>query len=107
MLRYVKPAVPRTRRIAGLVSPSQGYGFVSSFDAPSWWAKWPVDQMDDKPGFTTLSLERLVPVGSDHYSYLVHLCRDPAATAPSAPPESEDDRERIGEADRAAGDPAP
>jgi endonuclease/exonuclease/phosphatase (EEP) superfamily protein YafD len=96
-------AVQRTRRVAGLVSPRQGYGYVYSFDAHSWWAKWPLDQIDTKPGFTTLSLERLAPVGSDHYPYLVSLCRDPDVTAPAAVPESEDDSARIAEADRAAG----
>ena len=99
-------AVRRTRRIAGLVSPRQGYGYVYSFDAHSWWAKWPLDQIDYKPGFTALSLERLAPVGSDHYPYLVHLCRDPGVNAPAAA-EREDDRARVDEANRAAGASVP
>ena len=92
-------AVRRTRRIAGLVSPRQGYGYVYSFDAQSWWAKWPLDQIDYKPGFTALSLERLAPIGSDHYPYLVHLCRDPGVATQVPIPESEDDRARVDEAD--------
>ncbi|WP_237479344.1 endonuclease/exonuclease/phosphatase family protein [Lichenibacterium dinghuense] len=95
-------AVQRTRRIAGRVSPRQGHGYVYSFDAKSWWAKWPFDQIDYKPGFTALSLDRLAPIGSDHYPYVVRLCRDPFVTAPAAVPEGEDDRERVDEADRAA-----
>jgi endonuclease/exonuclease/phosphatase (EEP) superfamily protein YafD len=95
-------AVQRTRRIAGLVSPRQGYGYVYSFDAQSWWAKWPLDQIDTKPGFTALSLRRLPYMGSDHYPYVVRLCRDPGVVAPPAAPESEDDRARVDEADRAA-----
>ena len=96
-------AVRRTRRIAGLVSPRQGYGYVYSFDAHSWWAKWPLDQIDYTPGFTPLSLDRLAPIGSDHYPYLVHLCRDPGVKAPAPGPESEDDLERVDAANRAAG----
>ncbi|WP_237478379.1 endonuclease/exonuclease/phosphatase family protein [Lichenibacterium dinghuense] len=95
-------AVQRTRRVAGLVSPRQGYGYVYSFDAHSWWAKWPLDQIDYKPGFTALSLERLPYIGSDHYPYVVRLCRDPAVEPPPAAPESTDDRARVDEADRAA-----
>lgn len=100
-------AVQRTRRIAGLVSPRRGYGYVYTFDAQSWWAKWPLDQIDYKPGFTALSLRRLAPIGSDHYPYLVHLCRDPEVKTPAAPSESEDDRRRIDEANQAAGASAP
>ena len=100
-------AVQRTRRIAGLVSPRRGHGYVYSFDAQSWWAKWPLDQIDTKPGFTALSLQRLAPIGSDHYPYLVHLCRDPGVKAPAAATEREDDRERVDEADRAAGQSSP
>ena len=100
-------AVQRTRRIAGLVSPRRGYGYVYSFDAQSWWAKWPLDQIDYKPGFRALSLERLGPVGSDHYPYLVHLCRDPDAKAPAAALENEDDRARVDEAAAAAGASVP
>lgn len=100
-------AVRRTRRVAGLVSPRQGYGYVYSFDAHSWWAKWPLDQIDYKPGFKALSLQRLPHIGSDHYPYVVRLCRDPAVKPPPAAAESDDDRARIDEANRAAKDGAP
>ena len=100
-------AVQRTRRIAGLVSPRRGYGYVYSFDAQSWWAKWPLDQIDYKPGFTALSLERLAPVGSDHYPYVVRLCRAPGAKAPAATPEGDDDRARVNETNVAVGATAP
>ena len=97
-------AVSRLRRIAGLVSPRQGRGYVYTFDATSWWMKWPLDQIDYRPGFTPVSVERLAPFGSDHYPYLVRLCRDAGAPPPAAPPPvSTDDRDRMAEADRAVG----
>ena len=99
-------AVERLRRISGLLDPRRGRGFVYSFEARSWWAKWPLDQVFHGPAFALVSLTRLDPIGSDHYPILVRLCHDPAAPPLSAPPESDGDRDRIGEADRAAG-PAP
>ena len=99
-------AVERLRRISGLLDPRRGRGFVYSFEAGSWWAKWPLDQVFHGPAFSLVSLARLDPIGSDHYPILVRLCHDPAAPPLSAPPESDGDRDRIGEADRAAG-PAP
>ena len=99
-------AVERLRRISGLLDPRRGRGFVHSFDARSWWAKWPLDQVFHGPAFSLLSLARLAPIGSDHDPVLARLCHDPDARPLSAPPESDDDRDRIGEADRAAG-PAP
>ena len=99
-------AVERLRRISGLLDPRRGRGFVYSFEAGSWWAKWPLDQIFHGPAFSLVSLARLDPIGSDHYPVLARLCHDPDARPLSAPPESDDDRDRIGQADRAAG-PAP
>ena len=96
-------AVERLRRISGLLDPRRGRGFVYSFEARSWWAKWPLDQLFHGPAFALVSLARLEPIGSDHYPVVARFCHDPGVRPLSPPPESDDDRDRIGEADRAAG----
>ena len=94
--------IERMRRVAGLIDPRRGYGYVYTFNATIWWAKWPLDQIFFKPGFAVISLERLGADGSDHYPFVVRLCRDVDRATLAAPAESEDDRETIEAANRAA-----
>jgi len=68
-------AVKRMRQIANLHEPRRGYGYVSTFNANSWWMSWPLDHVFHEPGFATLSLERLSSFGSDHYPFLGRFCR--------------------------------
>ena len=88
-------AVERMRRIAGLVDPRRGYGYVASWNAKRWWAKWPLDNIFDRGGFGVLSLERLDAFGSDHYPYTVRLCRETSSPSEKPAPVGEDDREAI------------
>ena len=84
-------AVDRLRRIAGLIDPRRGYGYVATFNAKSWWEKWPLDQIFHSTGFTTLSLKSLGAFGSDHYPFVVELCRTPnAGGQPPQPVENDD-----------------
>lgn len=75
----------RMRRIAGLIDPRRGYGYLPTYSAKSWWRAWPLDQIFHQAGFATLSLQRLPAFGSDHYPYLARLCRL-AGGAGEAPP---------------------
>lgn len=68
-------AVERMRRIGALADPRRGYGYVPTFSATSWWQSWPLDHVFHEAGFATMSLSRLGFFGSDHYPYLVRLCR--------------------------------
>ena len=84
-------AVDRLRRIAGLIDPRRGYGYVATFNAKSWWEKWPLDQIFHSTGFTTLSLKSLGAFGSDHYPFVVELCRTlNAGGQPPQPVENDD-----------------
>lgn len=96
-------AVERMRRIAGIVDPRRGYGYVASWNAKRWWAKWPLDNIFDRGGFGVLSLERLAPFGSDHYPYVVRLCRDTPSIPEKPAPLGEDDRDAINAAFEATG----
>ncbi len=91
-------AVERMQIVAGLVDPREGYGYVPTYDALSWWMAWPLDQVFYQPGFATVSLERLDNFGSDHYAYLVRLCRVPSGQSPAPPapdPEAVETAEQI------------
>ena len=93
--------VERMRRVGGLIAPRQGYGYVATYDAGSWWRRWPLDLVFHEAGFATLSLERLDAFGSDHHPFVAHLCRiDGAGEVP--PPLREGDLETAREAIAAA-----
>lgn len=98
--------IERMRRIAGLIDPRHGYGYVPTYSAKSWWQAWPLDQVFHEAGFSTMSLERLEPFGSDHYPYIARLCRT-AAPGGEAPPELRDDDLREAERTIAAATGAP
>ena len=77
-------AVGRSRRIARLIDPRRGYGYVPTFNAKLWFESWPLDHVFHEGGFATVSLKRLGAFGSDHYPYVVRLCRTDEGEAPLA-----------------------
>ena len=88
-------AVERTQRLAGLIDPRRSYGYVATWNATSTWMRWPLDHIFHEGGFATLSAERLDAFGSDHFPYLVRLCRE-AGEGGKHPPQ-----ERTGDVDAA------
>lgn len=79
-------AVARVRTLSGLIDPRRGYGYVATWNANSFWMRWPLDHIFHEGGFATLAIERLDAFGSDHFPHLVRLCRLPGkhgATPPS------------------------
>ncbi|TXM95097.1 endonuclease/exonuclease/phosphatase family protein [Methylobacterium sp. WL116] len=79
-------AVERMARLSGLIDPRRGYGYVATWNAHSSWLRWPLDHVFHEGGFATVSIERLDAFGSDHFPYLVRLCRQDAQGA-KAPPQ--------------------
>ena len=47
--------------------PRVGRGMIPSFDATSWWMRFPIDQLYITDGLGLISFSRLGPVGSDHF----------------------------------------
>ncbi|SEV97861.1 Uncharacterized conserved protein YafD, endonuclease/exonuclease/phosphatase (EEP) superfamily [Cognatiyoonia koreensis] len=47
--------------------PRVGRGMIPSFDATSWWMRFPIDQLYLTEGLDLISFSRLDPVGSDHF----------------------------------------
>lgn len=74
------------QRIARLIDPRVGYGYVPTYDAKSWWMSWPLDHIFHETGFATVSLTRGDAFGSDHYPFMAQLCRVPPERS-EAPPE--------------------
>ena len=68
-------AVTHMREIGRLVDPRAGYGFLPTYDAQSWWMRWPLDHVFYEAGFDALELIRGEAFGSDHFPYVARLCR--------------------------------
>lgn len=47
--------------------PRVGRGMIPSFDATSWWMRFPIDQLYLTDGLGLVSFGRLDAVGSDHF----------------------------------------
>ena len=59
----------------GLIDPRRDRGYVATWNAHSSLWRWPLDHVFHEGGFATVSIERLDAFGSDHFPYLVRLCR--------------------------------
>lgn len=72
------------QRVGHLIDPRDAYGFIPSYDARSWWMRWPLDHVLASPALEITGFERLPDIGSDHYPVLAHLClRDAGRDAPA------------------------
>ena len=65
------------QRISGLMDPRLGRGLYNSFNARSRIMRWPLDHIFFDPDFRLCRLERLDPIGSDHFPMLVELSCEP------------------------------
>ena len=54
-----------------------GRGFYNTFNAESWWKRWPLDHVFVTDEFRVHRLERLPEVDSDHYPLYVELAIAP------------------------------
>lgn len=88
----------RALRLGRLADPRVGRGFMASFDAESWWMRWPLDHVLLQPELALAAYEVLPGFGSDHFPVLAEICRtEVAAPAPLAAATPED----LAEAERA------
>ena len=51
----------------GYRDPRIGRGILPSFDANSWWMRFPIDQLYLTEGLDLIAMDRLEYVGSDHF----------------------------------------
>lgn len=57
----------RFREYGDFHDPRVGRGMLASFDATSWWMRFPIDQLYLTDGLNLISFDRLEHIGSDHY----------------------------------------
>ncbi|KFB11422.1 endonuclease/exonuclease/phosphatase family protein [Nitratireductor basaltis] len=84
--------VERLQRVGRFMDPRQRFGYMATYDANSWWMRWPLDQVLHQGALATLSYEVLPSFGSDHYPIKITLCASPSDQEP--PPMEEDDLQR-------------
>ncbi|SFI12373.1 endonuclease/exonuclease/phosphatase family protein [Albimonas pacifica] len=76
-------SMERAQRIGALLDPRDALGFKPTYDATSWWMRWPLDQVLHQSGARTVAFTVLPGFGSDHYPVLAELCLDEAERTPS------------------------
>jgi endonuclease/exonuclease/phosphatase (EEP) superfamily protein YafD len=74
-------------RISGLLDPRVGRGFYNSFNANNPLFRYPLDHVFHSTHFKLVRLERLPPIGSDHFPILIELQYEPAAENEQEEPE--------------------
>ncbi|MDU9006956.1 endonuclease/exonuclease/phosphatase family protein [Sedimentitalea todarodis] len=57
----------RFKEYGGFKDPRMGRGMLPSFDAKSWWMRFPIDQLYLTDRLALISFDRLSAVGSDHF----------------------------------------
>lgn len=83
-------------RLSGLLDPRVGRGFFNSFSAKNALFRYPLDHVFHSTHFKLVRLQRLGPIGSDHFPILVELQYEPEADA-----EQEETREHPSDRERA------
>ncbi len=63
----------RFEALSGLKDLRRGRGMYNTFDAHSWFMRWPLDYIYVSREFKVRKLERLPAFGSDHYPYFAEL----------------------------------
>ena len=61
------------QRVSALLDPRIGRGLYSTFHAENPLLRWPLDHVFHSDHFKLVSLDRLQPVGSDHFPIFAHL----------------------------------
>ncbi len=64
----------RAMRLGRLIDPRAGRGPAPTFDAQSWWMRWPLDQVLWQAGPSLIGYEVLPEIGSDHFPFRTDLC---------------------------------
>ncbi|MBT8362745.1 MAG: endonuclease [Desulfobacterales bacterium] len=69
------------RKISGLLDPRVGRGMFNTFHVDYPLLRWPLDHLFHSQHFTVRDIQRLPPIGSDHYALLTRLSITPARGA--------------------------
>jgi endonuclease/exonuclease/phosphatase (EEP) superfamily protein YafD len=69
------------RKLSGLLDPRVGRGMYNTFHADYPLLRWPLDHLFHSHHFTLESIQRLPPIGSDHFALLTRLNYTPGQGA--------------------------
>lgn len=75
------------REVSGLLDPRAGRGFYSTFDATSWFMRYPLDYVFSSDDFRVAEMEVLPSIGSDHFPLWIQLSHEPAAEPTQSAPD--------------------
>jgi endonuclease/exonuclease/phosphatase (EEP) superfamily protein YafD len=81
-------------RLSQLLDPRIGRGFYNSYSAKNPFARFPLDHIFHSNHFKLIHLERLPPIGSDHFPIFAHLLYAPEAKAEQEPAKKESGDEK-------------
>lgn len=79
-------------RLSGLLDPRAGRGFYNSYNAKNPLFRYPLDHVFHSSHFKLVRIERLPPIGSDHFPILIEL-----QYVPTAHDEQDDSHKRPGD----------
>lgn len=90
------------QKISNLLDPRIGRGLYNSFHADYWFLRFPLDHVFHSNHFRLEKLERMPPVGSDHFPIFISLCLEKTAELTQEEPAA--DSEEKHEADETIND---
>ncbi len=87
------------QKASGLLDPRIGRGMYNSYNAKSWFLRWPLDHVFHSEHFKLVHMERGPAWGSDHFPIFVELALESDAEQKQAEPETDQaEAEQVDEA---------
>lgn len=91
------------QEVSGLLDPRKGRGLFATYDATSWFWRYPLDYLFVSDDFRVAEIRTLPDIGSDHFPLFVELSYEPEAAASQEGPDLDaGDQEDAAEAVEAA-----
>ncbi|WP_372720146.1 endonuclease/exonuclease/phosphatase family protein [Novipirellula sp.] len=75
------------QEVSGLLDPRKGRGMYSTYDATSWYLRYPLDYLFHSDDFRVAELRTLEFIGSDHFPLLIELSHEPEAESKQEAPQ--------------------